>query len=50
MGNDQDHEEASARKEFTEIAATEWPDPLEESDESADDEMELGADASASRQ
>jgi segregation and condensation protein B len=47
--NDEGHEEASAREEFTEIAATEWPDPLEESDDSADDEMELGADASASR-
>jgi segregation and condensation protein B len=47
--NDEGHEEASAREEFTEIAATEWPDPLEESDDSADDEMELGADALASR-
>jgi segregation and condensation protein B len=47
--NDEGHEEASAREEFTEIAAKEWPDPLEESDDSADDEMELGADASASR-
>jgi segregation and condensation protein B len=50
MLNDEDHEEASAREEFTEIAATEWPDPLDEIEESVDDEMELGADASASRQ
>jgi segregation and condensation protein B len=50
MLNDENQEEASAREEFTEIAATEWPDPLEEDDELADDDMELGADASASRQ
>lgn len=50
MLNDEDHEEASAREEFTEIAATEWPDPLDEIEESVDDEMGLGADASASRQ
>ena len=38
--------------EFTEIPATEWPDPLEstdDSDESTDDGQELHADATASR-
>ena len=50
MSDGTDPEQSGVPDEFTEIAATEWPDPLEEMDESAEDDMELGADASASRQ